>query len=111
MPQISIKKEENYTLLNLSGQFIGGDETDTLRAELNNLLSTNLEKVIIDLSDVNYFNSIALGALISAHANLKKKNAKLVLCNVNKNLDNIFTITKLYLVLHIVKTLDDAINF
>lgn len=111
MSQITVSNQENYIVLKLSGQFIGGEETDTLRDEIKNLTEQNSKKIIIDLEKVTYLNSLALGALISGHANIARKNGKLVICNVSGNLNNIFTITKLYMVLHIVKTTEDAIKF
>lgn len=111
MSQITVSKQENDIVLKLSGQFIGGEETDALRDEIKNLTEQNIKKVIIDLEKVTYLNSLALGVLISGHANFTRKNGKLVICNVSDSLNNIFNITKLYLVLHIVKSIEDAVSF
>lgn len=110
MPQLSITKEVEYSLIKLSGQFIGGEETDTLKNEISKLIDEDVKKIIIDLEKVTYLNSLSLGVLISSHAKINRKNGKLILCNIKGALEGIFTITKLYLVLHIVKSLEQALE-
>ena len=52
-------------------------------------------KLVIDLGEVSYLNSSALGVLISAHANYAKREGIIKLCRLNKNIENLFVITKL----------------
>ncbi|MGH2574161.1 MAG: STAS domain-containing protein, partial [Ignavibacteria bacterium] len=78
--------------------YIGGDETDELRDEIKKLSDTGNLKLVIDLGEVSYLNSSALGVLISAHSNYVKRGGKVKLCQLNKNLENLFVITKLSLI-------------
>ena len=110
MASVKRKDQIGGTILNLKGQFIGGDETDELRNMLKTIAEEEKNKLIINLDKVSYLNSTALGVLISAHANFAKREGKIVLCNVSKSIENIFVITKLSLVFPIAATLDDAIK-
>ncbi|TAL69704.1 MAG: anti-sigma factor antagonist [Bacteroidetes bacterium] len=110
MSQIKIEEKTNGVVLSLKGQFIGGEETDKLRDALVGIAQQKKNKLVIDLAKATYLNSTALGVLISAHANFVKREGKIVLCNVNKSIQNIFVITKLSLVFTIVETLDEAIK-
>jgi anti-sigma B factor antagonist len=85
-------------VLKLKGNFVGGDETDELQDKIKKLAESGNEKLVIDLGEVSYLNSSALGVLISAHANYAKRNGKVKLCQLNKNLENLFVITKLSLI-------------
>ncbi|MCC6866970.1 MAG: STAS domain-containing protein [Ignavibacteria bacterium] len=91
-------QEGKITVLKLKGNFVGGDETDDLQNTIKKLSDSGNLKLVIDLGEVSYLNSSALGVLISAHANYTKRNGKVKLCQLNKNLENLFVITKLSLI-------------
>lgn len=91
-------QDGNIVVLHLKGNFVGGDETDDLQSKIKQLAEAGNEKLVIDLGEVSYLNSSALGVLISAHANYTKRNGKIKLCQLNKNLENLFVITKLSLI-------------
>jgi len=92
------------------GNFVGGDETDDLRDTIKKISDDGNKKLVIDLGDVLYLNSTALGVLISAHANYSKREGKIKLCQLNKNLENLFVITKLALIFDSYPTQEEAIN-
>lgn len=98
----SIKKtslhDGKIIILELKGNYVGGDETDDLRNEIKKISEEGNTKLIIDLGEVSYLNSSALGVLIAAHANFAKRGGKIKLCQLNKNLENLFVITKLSLI-------------
>ena len=98
----SIKKvqlaEGKIIVLELKGNYVGGDETDQLKNEIKNLSESGNLKLVIDLGEVSYLNSSALGVLIAAHANYAKRSGKIKLCQLNKNIENLFVITKLSLI-------------
>ncbi len=91
-------QDGKIVVLKLKGNFVGGDETDELQSAIKRLADSGNERLVIDLGEVSYLNSSALGVLISAHANYAKRNGKVKLCQLNKNLENLFVITKLSLI-------------
>jgi anti-anti-sigma factor len=110
MAQVNIEKQIGGIIVHLKGKFIGGDETEELRNTLKELSDQEVDAAIIDLEKVTYLNSTALGVLISAHASFAKRNAKIILANVAKSIENLFVITKLTLVFPIHETLEEAIK-
>ena len=110
MSQINLEKQIGGSVLNLKGQFTGGNETDALRDMIKELAKGDTANLIINLEKVTYLNSTALGVLISGHSSFIKKEGRVILCNVCKSLENIFVITKLTMVFDIVETLDEAIK-
>lgn len=109
----SIKEKEpvkGIVVLGPKGNFVGGDETDELRDTIKKYSELGNKKLIIDLGDVLYLNSTALGVLISAHANYSKREGKIKLCQLNKNLENLFVITKLALIFDSYPTEVEAIK-
>ena len=90
------------------GSLVGGEETDELRTIVAQLLEKGNTKLIIDLGGVDYMNSTAIGALVSAHSSYANRSGKAILCNVNKKITNIFVVTKLSMIFQVEDTPADA---
>lgn len=110
MSQLKISEKSGFTIVALKGQFIGGDETDQLRATLTELGEKPEPRILLDMDSASYLNSTALSVLISAHRNVAKQNGKIALCNIGKTIENVFVQTKLILVFSIYSTIEDAIK-
>jgi anti-anti-sigma factor len=65
--------------------------------------------LVIDLGKVHYMNSTALGLLTSTHVNYIKRNSRVVLCSIEKQIHSIFIITKLALIFDVHKDQSEAI--
>lgn len=110
MEQIVRDTVNGVNVLHLNGQFVGGEHTDKLKSTLKGLSEAEINHVILDFEGVTYLNSTAIGVLIASHASFVKKGGKIVLCNVNKSIENIFVITKLTLVFTIKNNIDEALK-
>jgi anti-sigma B factor antagonist len=97
-------------VIEVKGSLVGGEETDELRNAVADYVEQGTKKLVIDLSKVTYLNSTAIGVLVSAHTTFSRNKGFVKLCGVNKNINNIFVITKLTLVFDVVETRDDAIK-
>lgn len=102
--------EGGIGLIEVSGSLVGGEETDKLRAAVAGFVDREYQKLIIDLSSVTFLNSTAIGVLVSAHTTYSRKGWQIKLCGINKNINNIFVITKLTLVLDVAETREDAVK-
>lgn len=91
------------------GSLVGGDETDELKKTVASLLEQGNRKLIVDLGEVEYLNSSAIGALVSAHTSYLNRQGKLILCNVNKSITNVFVVTKLATIFTTAERREDAI--
>ena len=100
-PKVQVTEERGVRVLAARGEFVGGNETDKLRETLAEEAEKGTDRLLIDLSDVTYLNSSALGVLISAHTNFSKRGGMLGLCNVSDGITNILVITKLSLVFNV----------
>ena len=109
LPKVRTETRDGITIVALRGEFTGGDETTELREILAREAESGVTKLLIDLGDATYLNSTALGVLIAAHTNFTKRGARLGLCNVSKNIENLFVITKLVLVFNVYGTLDEGV--
>lgn len=109
--QITIRENDGaYTVIELDGQFVGGDETDALQEVLFDA-ANNEAKVLIDMSGVSFANSSFLSALLSAHARLTRAGGVIVVAGLSPTVAQVFTITKLDLIFNVFDTATQAIEF
>ncbi|MFA6456056.1 MAG: STAS domain-containing protein [Bacteroidota bacterium] len=99
----------NVVILEPKGSLIGGAETDELKNTLHSLMEKGKFRIILDFFGVEYLNSSAIGVLTVSHTTLSAKGGKLILCNVNKGISNIFLVTKLSTIFLTEDTRDEAI--
>jgi len=97
-------------LIEAKGSIVGGDETVQLRQAIAGFADREYQKLILDLSGVTYINSTGIGVLVSAHTTYTKKGWHVKIVGVNKNISNIFVITKLTLVFDVHDTREEAIK-
>ncbi|MDE3056901.1 MAG: STAS domain-containing protein [Bacteroidota bacterium] len=96
--KITTLNDGKVAILEPKGSLVGGEETDALREAVNDLLKKENKRLVIDLGKVTYMNSTAIGVLVSAHTSYANRSGNIVLCNVNKSINNIFVITKLSMI-------------
>ena len=73
-------------------------------------MAREYSKLVIDLSGVTFLNSTAIGVLVSAQTTYARRQWQVKLCGINKNIDNIFVITKLTLVFDVHEKKADAVK-
>lgn len=108
MPTFTIEEKDNYKVMNLSGDYVAVEDIDLFREKLKELAKSENNKVILNFKEVSYLNSTALGVLLSANALFEKNNGKLLICNVNDYLQNIFSITKLTFIFTLYSSVEEA---
>ena len=67
-------------------------------------------QIVLDFSLVEYLSSAALGKLITMHKKVAAAKGKLMLCNIQKDILEVFQLTRLDQVLTLCKNLDDALG-
>jgi anti-sigma B factor antagonist len=102
--------EGGIGLIEVKGSLVGGEETVELRRAIAGFVDREYKQLIIDLSNVTYLNSTAVGVLVAAHTTYAKRNWSIKICGVNKNINNVFVITKLALVFDVYDTRDQALK-
>lgn len=110
LPKVRTSTESGVKVLAVRGEFTGGNETDLLRDALAEASEGGTMSMLIDLEDATYLNSTALGVLIAAHTSFAKRGARLGLCNVSENIENLFVITKLVLVFSVYGTRQEGLD-
>ncbi len=84
---------------------------DLIGKELFGLIDQDGRKqIVLDFDLVEYLSSAALGKLITMHKKVVTAQGRLVLCNIQKDILDVFKITQLHKVLTLCDDLDDALS-
>jgi anti-anti-sigma factor len=105
---LDVRTVGDVTILTPKGMLLGGKETDELQSKIKELSEAGNKKLVIDLGQTTFMNSVSLGVLIAGHSSYAKRDAKLKLCNVDKKIQNIFVVTKLSLVFDVYDSEEEA---
>ena len=107
--EIQQREQNGIVILELSGKIIGGPDATLFNDKLHDLIESGKNKVIADLSQVDWMNSSGLGILISALTTIRNSGGDLKIANAPEKIKNLLTITKLVNVFPIYDTIEEAI--
>jgi len=96
--KISTREVDHVTILDISGRIILGNETDTLRSKVRELIGQGKKKIILNLADVAYIDSSGVGELVASFTAVRNSGGELKLLNLTQKVHDILNVTKLYTV-------------
>ncbi|UCD65136.1 MAG: STAS domain-containing protein [Candidatus Zixiibacteriota bacterium] len=99
----------DIVVIDVSGKIMGGEETTLFHGRIHEYIQQGKKDFIIDLSKVDWMNSVGLGMLISALTTVKNSEGRLILANITK-IESILTITRLISVFEHHDTREEAIK-
>ena len=94
----STRQTGSVTVVDLSGQIKLGEGTAVLRDTVKDLLGKGQKKILLNLDDVNYIDSIGVGELVSAFTSVRNQGGELKLLHLTKKVRTVLEITRLYTV-------------
>jgi anti-sigma B factor antagonist len=104
------REVEGVSVVTLDGRIVLGEESNSVREKLKNMLAEGKKKIVLNLTNVKYIDSSGLGILVAAHVSAKKQGAAVRLCNLGEKFYELMQITKLLTIFDVYKTEPDAIN-
>ncbi len=104
------REVDGVTIIDLSGRITLGDESSgKLRKTVQGVLAEGKKKILLNLGDTSYIDSSGLGELVSTYTTASNQGAKVKLLNVQKKVQDLLQITKLYTVFDTFENEADAI--
>jgi anti-sigma B factor antagonist len=91
------------------GSFFGDNETDDLQKAIMDEAAAGNQRLVLNMSDCQALNSIAIGVLMRGYTNYKARGGEVKLCGLGKRLRDLFTMTKLIMVFDHHDTEDQAV--
>ncbi|MBI3207624.1 MAG: STAS domain-containing protein [Candidatus Solibacter usitatus] len=88
----------DITVIDAAGRVTLGEGTSSLRDAIRDALGAGHKKVLLNLGEVNYIDSSGIGELVSAFTTVTNQGGQLKLLSLNKRIQDLLQITKLYTV-------------
>jgi anti-sigma B factor antagonist len=103
------KAVRDIVVLYPRGSFYGDTETDELQKAILDEAAAGNTHLVINMSDVQALNSMAIGVLMRGYANYKGRGGEVKLCGLGRRLHDLFTMTKLIMVFDHHESEDQAL--
>lgn len=102
---------KNVVIIKPHGELDMNNSFDFKSFVKDNYINAGKSNLILDLSDVEYMDSSALGVLLGLQRAARLNGGSLVLCGLHDNLKRILKITSLEGVFKIYPTSEEALKF
>lgn len=107
---VDTREVDGVVIVDLGGRITLGDESSgKLRKAVRDLLAQGNKKILLNLGEVSYIDSSGLGELVSSYSTASNQGASVKLLNLQKKVQDLLQITKLYTVFDVATNEADAI--
>ncbi len=96
--KLTTRQVGDVAVIDAVGRITLGEGTITLRDAVRDTLNGGNKKVLLNLGEVNYIDSSGIGELVSAFTTVRNQGGNLKLLSLNKRIQDLLQITKLYTV-------------
>jgi len=97
-------------VIDLRGRITLGEETEALRARVKRLVEAGHLRIILNLDEVNYIDSVGLSTLVASYTSARKQGGDLKLLHLTTRVHDLLQITRLSTVFEIHDSLEKAVN-
>jgi anti-sigma B factor antagonist len=108
--KITERQNSGIAVLDLEGRLVAGETATLLRDTLTRLAEAHHNRVVLQMSGVNYIDSTGLGSLVMCHATLGRLGGGLRLCRLTTRSLELLLLTKLTTVFELYEDEQNAVN-
>ena len=107
--EIAERTREGVVILALKGR-LTAVEASSIHGKANQVLASGCPNLVLDLSEVDYIDSMGLGSLVNCFTSAKKVGGALKLLSLKKRNAELLLLTKLHTVFEVFAEEEDAVN-
>jgi anti-sigma B factor antagonist len=104
------KAFNDVMLVDVRGRITLGPETEALRSKLKELVNTGHHRIILNLGEVTYLDSVGLSTLIASYTSARNAGGNLKLLHLPRGVHQLLQITRLSTVFEIHEDLTTAVE-
>ena len=97
-------------LLDLRGRITLGRETESFRRKIRELLDAGQRRLILDLGEITYIDSIGLSTLVASLTSVRKQGGDLKLVRLPQGVHQLLQTTRLVTVFEIHNSVESALQ-
>ena len=106
---VTTQEKRGVVILTLNGRFVSGEECETVRTKIKDLLANNQTRIVLDLADVARVDSTGIGASVEAVILTARAGGQLKLSRVPRLIRNILSTHRLLQAFEIYETEESAL--
>jgi anti-sigma B factor antagonist len=111
MPLYIVEKlMSGIIVLAMRGRITLGRETETFRSKIRELIDAGHRRLILDLGEVTYIDSVGLSTLIAGWTSMRKQGGDLKLVRLPQGVHQLLQITRLATVFEIHNNVESALQ-
>ena len=99
--RLNTRQVDAVNVIDLSGKITLGTESAQLRQTIRDLVSEGNNKILLNLGDVSYVDSVGLGQIVSSFTTVSREGGQLKLLSLTRRVHDLLQITKLTTVFEI----------
>jgi anti-anti-sigma factor len=107
---IEPRSTQDVVILDLKGRIVAGQETDSLRAQIKEMLAAKETKIILNFRDVTRIDSTGIGMLVECVILAAKAAAHIKLVSLPRLIYNILSTHRLLQAFEINSTEEEALS-
>jgi anti-sigma B factor antagonist len=107
---IERRQRDGIEILAPRGRLVLGEPIERLRAAFETLHAAGHTRIVLDLSEVDYIDSSALGCLIFAHTRAERDGGAMPIFGLQQRTQDLLVLTKLTTVFRLADNEVDAVN-
>jgi anti-anti-sigma factor len=93
--EVEVTNHGEISLVRLEGDIVDGHPAELLQSTLRELRSRGQLDTIVDLEGVTWFDSIAIGLLVTHYASVSRRGGRVVLLKADDKIRRLLDITRL----------------
>ena len=107
--KISRRDDGEVTILELSGNFMGGQDSYDFEREIEQLIDQDRLNTVLSFKNLKWINSPGIGILVRNYSHYLRFGGQMVICELNTRISIVFDlmIRKLF---EIYETVDEAVE-
>ncbi len=108
--QLEEEMQGDVAVLHLSGRLMGGVETTEFRDCVQRLVQDNVMQIVMNLGEVRWMNSSAIGILASSLKGVREAGGDIRLARVSQQVSSVFVETWLDQIFQSYGTVEEAVD-
>lgn len=105
-----VERHADVTVVILSGEYLDASTVKAFKVEITPVIDGSGNKVVFDMSSLQFIDSSGLGAILSCLRKLNGSGGDLKLCGMTKPVRSLFELVRMHRIMDIYPTRDDAVS-
>ena len=107
--QVKRRTAGSVEIVDLSGKITIGEGDAELRREMQEMIDSGYERILLSMEKVNFMDSAGLGELIACHKRAREKGGTIKILKPSGKVADLFSLTKITEILEIFYDEGEAI--